>query len=780
MKITKSLRQAIDNMKSNPHHENIRPSNLIKSNAVYRGLTADDINFCKTQAFPSVPLEGPIVTTIDNNNNQSKKTIESPYPLTSEELAELVGADGINVRVDRIWSKSHKNGSWTYSVLTVTAIKDFYSRIELEKRLSQLLPKCATIKLPKVRKVDDQLLTLTLADIHAGSLGNPHTPFPTDYSESILKARLHNFFHATNDFVGDKKYEQVWMINLGDSINSWQGQTTRKGHNVPSESNRRQFDIFINAMSEYYENMFESGISNSYKVISCLNDNHCFPEYVEVLTDSGFKLFKDVESTDLIASEDINGNIVYEKPIATIYNEPQETILHTYRSKSCEIDVTSKHNMNIRGTKPNDIYKLVPSHEVIKKESTFNFKCALSNFNADFDVSDDMIKLAAWVGSDGSVIKAVRRDTDNYNEKLSPFSNSKYSIHQREEKAHYITEVLNNLGISYNILNRDNCTPTEVILGKTLKSQNKRMLEFSINRTVSGDEILEKLNEFIPSKYTLPNWIKNLSKRQFLVYLNTFILGDGTNPKPSLYKGKECKVNSAVIYGVKSILDQLQHLCVSFGVRASISEYRPNTFRLNITFNTDKAIIDPKKQGITEIPYNGFTWCFTMPSGKLVVRQNGKVSIQGNSGVDLSYMATKTVELYLQSKYPEVEFIHQEKFIDVYNYGNHNIAMAHGKDEALMKFGWKANLDDKLDNWLTQFFLHKQHNPTKQFNHLYKGDLHLHNTHFGKFGRYINFPSVMGTSDYIALNYGFSKSGGVIEEIDKHSNKVISQPVWFQ
>ena len=435
MRITNKIKKAIENMSMNPHHKNIRPSNLISSNTAYSNLNSEQINFCKEKVFGSqsktaakvatrTPVDKPTVTNVDSHNGKDKQTIESPYPLNADQLADLVGADGINVRVDRIWSKSHKNGVWTYSVLTVTAVKDFYSRKELEKRLSQILPKSATIKLPKVAPNTNRLLTLTLADIHAGSLGNELTPFPTEYSKKILMDRLSMFSKSTMEFVGNNTYEEVWLVNLGDSINSWQGHTTRKGHDVPSESNKVQFDIFVESMAAYYKTMFESGLAKKYKVISCLNDNH--------------------------------------------------------------------------------------------------------------------------------------------------------------------------------------------------------------------------------------------------------------------------------------------------------------------------------------------------------------------AGIDLSYMATRAVELYIGAQYPQVEFIHQEKFIEVYSYGKHNIAMVHGKDEKLMKYGWKAILDERLDNWLNQFFLHRKHNPTEQFNHVYKGDLHLKNEQFGKFGRYLNFPSVMGTSDYIALNYGFSGSGAVIEEFKKDSKNVKSENIWFQ
>ena len=140
----------------------------------------------------------------------------------------------------------------------------------------------------------------------------------------------------------------------------------------------------------------------------------------------------------------------------------------------------------------------------------------------------------------------------------------------------------------------------------------------------------------------------------------------------------------------------------------------------------------------------------------------------------------KAIELYLSQKYPQVEFIQQWDFIKTYTFGKHMIALTHGKDEKVMKFPMKMVLDEKLDNWLNQYFLHQGATPITHHLSLIKGDLHSKNESYGKFGRYVNVPSVMGTSDYIALNYGFSKAGAVIEEYHKTSPNINSQTIWFQ
>lgn len=432
IKITTAIRAAINDMVLNPYRALKSPSDLKRKCKAYKTLTTEEINFVKEKASNNVnkkedisELKEPKISSISNNDDKSTFTIDSPNPLQPEELARLVGADGVNTRVDRTWLKSHRNNTWTYSILTVTTLKDFYSTEELGKKLLQILPKCESIKLPKIDvKSNNGLLTLNLADIHAGALGNDKTPFPTMYTKQDMRYRLKMFLQEMTSYTANKVYDEVWLINLGDALNGWDSQTTRKGHDVPSLSNKEQFDIFLECMCEYYETVFNSNLTNKYKVINILNDNHI--------------------------------------------------------------------------------------------------------------------------------------------------------------------------------------------------------------------------------------------------------------------------------------------------------------------------------------------------------------------GSSLNYIVMKAIELYLSQKYPEVEFIQQWDFIKTYSYGKHMIALTHGKDEKVMKFPMKMVLDEKLDNWLNQYFLHQGVTPLTHYLSLIKGDLHSKNESFGKFGRYVNVPSVMGTSDYIALNYGFSRSGALIEEYLPNSANINSKTIWFQ
>lgn len=148
-----------------------------------------------------------------------------------------------------------------------------------------------------------------------------------------------------------------------------------------------------------------------------------------------------------------------------------------------------------------------------------------------------------------------------------------------------------------------------------------------------------------------------------------------------------------------------------------------------------------------------------------------------HDGVDFAYICNKTVEYYLSSKYPDVIFENQEKFIDLVNIGSFAIAFAHGKDAKIMKYPMKKTLDDRLDLWANQYFSLNTRNP---FKILLKGDLHVFGVETGKFGTYINCPSIYGTSDYISLNYGVTRPGALMINIPNiNKEDICYKPIWL-
>lgn len=150
-----------------------------------------------------------------------------------------------------------------------------------------------------------------------------------------------------------------------------------------------------------------------------------------------------------------------------------------------------------------------------------------------------------------------------------------------------------------------------------------------------------------------------------------------------------------------------------------------------------------------------------------------------HSGLGLSYIYHKATEFYVQARYPEVMFLPINDFIGVIEWGNHVLGFTHGKDEKYMKAPFPLNLDLKTDLWLIDFYDNKGFSPNKRWISTMKGDIHKYNVNNGKSGRYVNIPSICGSSEWIEHNFGNTKAGALIEVVLKNDPDILSYPVRF-
>lgn len=126
-----------------------------------------------------------------------------------------------------------------------------------------------------------------------------------------------------------------------------------------------------------------------------------------------------------------------------------------------------------------------------------------------------------------------------------------------------------------------------------------------------------------------------------------------------------------------------------------------------------------------------------------------------HSGNGFSYMVNKALQFYVNAKFPSVKFTFENKFISHFEWGtNHVIAYTHGKDESTRKKPMPYHLDKETDLYLCEYFDAKDYSLKKTYITLYKGDLHQFGVSSGKFGCYVNCPSIAGSSAYSEINYG--------------------------
>ena len=127
------------------------------------------------------------------------------------------------------------------------------------------------------------------------------------------------------------------------------------------------------------------------------------------------------------------------------------------------------------------------------------------------------------------------------------------------------------------------------------------------------------LQRLVPDKNKLPAWLWRCDKRQFDIFLQRYVDGDGTRLKNS---------DSLTIYGRKHLLDDLQALCVINGYRTVMSKGNGNSVVLYVN---QKEVVGFDKGVTSQVGYTGKVYCVTTVDDTVIIRRNGKAVITGNS-----------------------------------------------------------------------------------------------------------------------------------------------------
>lgn len=603
------------------------------------------------------------------------------------------------------------------------------------------------------KSFEPKMMSVILTDVHAGMC--PKEGF-LDY-EWNAKLLIDAFDKTLKDIVSlvsiaGGRIEELVLYDLGDSLDGYEGLTTRGGHKLPQNMTTvQQFSLALNCYLSLIESILALDLADTITVHRVENDNHCFTQDVEVLTDNGWKFYKDLGIYDLVANKNLaTGELIFDAPLSYILNDSVDVDVHTYRNKNVDISVTDEHRMLCKipkYTKTNEKFDYIQSKDLYEKVCTdIKFQVSGTNLKKDYLIADDLIRFAAWIITDGSITKST-----------SNIPNGFVISQSKEPTQIIIRELLNRLNINHRESSRQ-MNVTE-ICGTTLLKTPKRLTEFVMNNKHTGADKMNELLSIISDKKILPKWLWKLSKRQFDIFIEAVILADGHQKVPT----------SAAISGTKNILDQLQSLCVCNNTKANLLTDNRGDHLLSIVFNKSEVTVRPKIQLHKDF-YSGYTWCLTMPQSNLVVRRNGKVSIQGNSG-SMGQTLGYSLESFIKRLYPEanINFVRQAEFMAYKVYGDVAIVTTHGKDKKDMKQPMPYIMTPKWETYLGSVF--KRWNLLDKKIILFKGDQHRLGYSSHSFFEYYNFMAFSPPSGWAQHNFGASEDVGYSVHITGKTRK---------
>lgn len=324
---------------------------------------------------------------------------------------------------------------------------------------------------------------------------------------------------------------------------------------------------------------------------------HCFDDQTELLTQRGFLRYQDITTQDICLTMNkqtglLEWNAVKEK-LTYDYNGS----MYQFTASGIDLKIDGRHGLVYKTSKAG-VFKYASAEDVANKKGNALFKVSgILPQEKEYDISDDMLCLLSWVLSEGSI----------YYIGTTPYIDI---VQSKPEEIERIKYLLDCLSMTYH-------------LGKKKKSPISKLQPYRFRIHVIGAKCV---CEYIKDK-TVPSWFWQLSNRQFELFTQEYIRGDGT-----VYKNKLTRMlytnDPMWVDAFQTRLFMCGYKTMVYWRKGSLSSNKLCA-QINI-IHKEYCEIKPKTQCKPE-PYKGKMWCVSVDNETLVVRRNHKITVTQNT-----------------------------------------------------------------------------------------------------------------------------------------------------
>jgi len=315
--------------------------------------------------------------------------------------------------------------------------------------------------------------------------------------------------------------------------------------------------------------------------------DECFDGKTEVMTDSGFKTFESLDGSEKILQYNEDGTLEYVTPERFVKNHYKGNLLKIgHRNNKFAHISTPNHNRVLISKGKYYNKRLIVKRKACESTSEHYLIPANGVYNCPENekFSDDLIRFYVAFVADGCI------------------KNGKYGYmsFKKDRKKERLSKILANLDIKF-----------------TVNENNKEgYIDYYFGDiSLLFNDLQKKFNREV---------LMSFSARQRKVFMEELKFWDG-------YVVEDKKQSPQFF---TSDLDQaklIQEIGAITGYRVSISPRKKEGY-----IDNQMVVISPKQhyaQGravTSEIPHDDFVYCVTVPSGMIMIRQNGYVQITGN------------------------------------------------------------------------------------------------------------------------------------------------------
>ncbi|MEN7974001.1 MAG: LAGLIDADG family homing endonuclease, partial [Verrucomicrobiota bacterium] len=425
-----------------------------------------------------------------------------------------------------------------------------------------------------------------LSDVHIGEVVDPsQIDGLNEYNFEVCKRRLSKFFRGVIYLVrNDQKAFNVRDLVLwlgGDIVTGYlRDEDLEACEYSPTESSLLARGLLQEGVQFLLDELDVETIH-----VLCSHGNHgrCHDKSTELLTKCGWRSYDELNIGDVVATYVLESGETEWQALTDVYVDQYDGPMVHVQTRTADYMVTPRHRM-VLGDVKTTTDQFMEMQEIVERGS-FGAKswpkCALGHDRDLLGVSDDELRLLGWIMTDGHYTRGVD-----------------ISISQsKPEGIAALRALLAALEIEYTIGDRKRLPP--VIKGVQVK-EVLREYTFYLRRADAA-----RLIELVPDRYVVPDWMRNLSRRQFNAFLDGLLAGDG-----------HVRDRERVLYSPFEFLTQVQQLAVTNGIAARLRKDKRGDYILSLPTST-RGYVNDFKSSVQVVRYKGAIWCGTVPNGTL-------------------------------------------------------------------------------------------------------------------------------------------------------------------
>jgi hypothetical protein len=339
----------------------------------------------------------------------------------------------------------------------------------------------------------------------------------------------------------------------------------------------------------------------------------CYADDTEFLTESGWRRYDDIGSSDRLAMVDDAGELHYGAFSDRFEAPYQGPMVHVRGQRGVDLLVTPNHRMVV-SDRDGARYRFLDASETVGRQLSIPMAPLAWNCVAPAPVVLETATRVAGTTRGAQPRPVPSIPIRDWLEFVGYLVSDGWV--QESDAAPYTVGISQNAGAKAEVI--DACLSRLPFHVTRSKKQGGSMVEWRIFSKTLCDWARVEVGIGALQKH-LPRNLMSLDREHLTILFDALMLGDGT------WSGDHAKYTTAS----SRLADDVQELALKVGRRAIVSlvvHGSDQWYDVHMADRRAARVLSSKN-----VEWSGRVVCFTVPTGRLIVRRNGHASICGNS-----------------------------------------------------------------------------------------------------------------------------------------------------